>query len=321
MDPDRLELLARIATWYYEEHLDQETIARRIGRSRSMVSRLLQEARERGLVEIRVRYPLKTDAELEQRLREAFDLLQARVLAEPPGDYDTLLRRLGELGARYLQQRLHDGIRIGIGWGTALYHVARAMRSTPLRDAVVVQIIGSVGCGDPMIDGPELARWLAQELNATYRFLHAPLIVEDESVAQALLRERTIAETLVLARQVEVALVGIGSVAPRLSSLQRAGYLSEENLAMLKEAGAVGDVVARQLDADGRPLDNPLNQRVIGIDLESLRSIPTVIGVAGSVLKAPAVLAALRGGYVDVLVTDSATAVQVLTLCGDHDGR
>lgn len=319
MDPNRLEFLAQIALWYYEEDLSQEEIAQRINRSRSMVSRLLQEAHECGLVEIRVHYPLKTDSELEHRLCEAFKLSQAWVLAEPPGDYDTLLRRLGELGARCLQQKLHDGIRIGIGWGTALYEVARALNTSSLHDAVVIQIIGSVGYGDPVVDGPELARWLAQKLNATSRFLHAPLIVDDEGVARALLRERTIAETLALARRVEVALVGIGTIDPRLSSLRRAGYLNEDDLISLEKAGAVGDVVARQLAADGHPLENPLNQRVIGIDLESLRSIPTVIGVSGGVVKAPAILAALRGGYVNTLVTDAATASHVLTLHGSQN--
>lgn len=320
MNPsDRLEFLAQIATWYYEENLSQEEIAQRINRSRSMVSRLLQEARERGLVEIRVHYPLKTDTDLERSLRQAFDLAQAWVLADPPGDYETLLRRLGELGARCLQQQLRDGIHIGIGWGTALYQVVRGIHTSPLRDAVVIQIIGSVGYGDPVVDGPELARWLAQKLGATSRFLHAPLIVENEELAGALLQERTIAETLALAREVEVALVGVGTVESSLSSLRRAGYLTEDELRALKEAGAVGDVVARQLDARGRLLDHSLNRRVIGIDLESLRAIPMVVGVAGGVVKAPAILAALRGGYIDALVTDATTASNVLALHTETD--
>lgn len=317
MASDRLELLAQVATWYYEENLGQGDIAERIGRSRSMVSRLLQEARERGLVEIRVHYPLKTDTVLQQRLCESFDLSEARILAEPPNEYQELLRRLGELGARSLYQRLHDGIRIGIGWGTALHQVVRAMQESPLENAVVVQLIGSLGYGDPLVDGPEQARWLAQKLDATHRILHAPLIVEDEDVARALRQERTIAETLAGARQVEVAMVGIGTVDPRLSSLQRAGYLSKADLISLKQAGVVGDVLARQLDERGRQTDDSLNKHVIGIDLDDLRAIPTVIGVAGGDAKAPAILAALRGGYLDILVSDAPTISQVFSL--DHD--
>src|SRR5512144_1765659 len=166
MDADRLDLLAQVATWYYEDGLDQEAIAQRINRSRSLVSRLLEEARQAGLVEFRVHYPLKTDGERERQLCDAFALRDALVLAQPPADHATLLRRLGELGARYLQGCLHDGILVGLGWGTCVHAVVRAMPTWPVRGAAVVQMIGAVGRGDPLIDGPELARWLAQKLNA-----------------------------------------------------------------------------------------------------------------------------------------------------------
>ncbi len=87
MDDVRMDLLAQVAMWYYEEGLDQAAIAERINKSRSMVSRLLEQAREAGLVEVKVHYPLRTDAELERRLCAEFGLVSAHVLAEPPDDY------------------------------------------------------------------------------------------------------------------------------------------------------------------------------------------------------------------------------------------
>jgi deoxyribonucleoside regulator len=319
MSVNRLDLLAQVATWYHEEGLGQAAIARRIGRSRSLVSRLLLEARQQGLVEIRVHYPLKTDFGLEERLRQTFGLTQCWVLADPPSDYASLLRRLGELGARYLQHELHDGVTVGVTWGTAIYEVVRAMPSLPLRDTMVVQMIGSIGYGDPVVDGPELARWLAQKMNATHRFVPAPLIVENADIAQALLQERTIAETLALAGRADVMLVGVGTVDSEFSSLRRTGYVGETDLADLRQAGAVGDLLARQLDAEGRTLDIPFNRRVIGIqNLESLRSIPTVMAVAGGAVKVPAILAALRGRYFNTLVTDASTASRVLSLQGER---
>lgn len=315
MDNDRLELLGQVAVWYYEDNMDQSEIAERIGRSRSMVSRMLQEARELGLVEIRVTFPLKTDTELETRLCRVFSLAQASVLASTPtDDYETLLRRLGRLGARCLQERLRDGIQIGIGGGTTVHQVVRALPKTPLAQARVVQISGAVGSGDPVFDGPELTRWLAEKLSASYHPLHAPLIVKDENLAESLHQERTIAETLAWASQVDIALVGIGTLDPALSSLQRAGYLYQEDLAALQQVGAVGDISSRHLDINGNPVDLPLNRRVIGQDLETLRSIPIVIAVAGNVRKAPAILAALRGRFINVLVTDGVTAAEVLSL-------
>jgi DNA-binding transcriptional regulator LsrR (DeoR family) len=320
MDTGRLKLLAQTASWYYEEGLDQETIARRIGRSRSMVSRLLKEAREQGLIEIRVRYPLKTDVELGRRLCQTFDLAGASVLADPPADYTLLIRRLGELGARCLQQQLHDDIKIGVSWGTAVHEVISSLPNLPLRDAQVIQILGAIGEGDPLIYGAELARWLAQKLSATYRYVHAPLLIEKDAVAQGLRQDRTIAETLDLAAQVKVTVIGVGIAVPvHLSAFWRSAFLSEAELATLRKSGIVGDLLARPLDANGRIVDNSLNRRVIGLNPKKLRSIPTVIAVAGGAVKAPAILAALRGGYANVLVTDSAAASAVLTL-QEEDG-
>jgi len=316
----RRELLVQVATWYYEENQTQEEIARRIDVSRSAVSRLLQEARDEGLIEIRVKRLFNTDAELEASLVKTFGLSRACVLAESPAEHATLIQRLGELCARFFQQQLHDGIHIGIGWGTAIYETTRCMASLPLRDAKVIQLIGAIGFGGSMVDGPECARQLAQKLGATVRLLHAPALVESEAVAQALIQEPTLTGTLSLIREVEVALTGIGTIDPDLSSLRRAGFLNSADLRELKKAGAVGDILGFQIDAWGHQLDTPLNRRIIAADLETLSQIPVVIGVAGGVAKARAILAALRNKYIKVLITDARTASEVLRL-NNHPAR
>jgi deoxyribonucleoside regulator len=316
MDEDRSDLLAQVAMWYYEEGLDQAEIAARINKSRSMVSRLLDQAREAGVVEVKVHYPLRTNAELGQRLCEEFGLHQAEVLAEPPDDYPLMLKRLGQLGARCLQQTLRPGVVIGISWGTAVHSVVSAVPPQPVSGATVVQLIGAVGYGDPMVDGAELGRWLAQKLTASFRFLSAPMLVEDEALAAALRRERTIEETLALAARADVALIGIGTPQPELSSLLRAGYLSRADMEELISVGVVGDIVAHQFDQYGRWMDIPANRRAISLDADSLRRIPRVIAVSGGVAKARAILAGLRGRYCNCLVTDARAAQAVLELSG-----
>ena len=314
MEDDRVDLLAQVALWYYVDGLDQAAIAERINKSRSMVSRLLDQAREAGLVEVKVHYPLRTDTELERRMCQEFGLAGAHVLAEPPDDYGVLLKRLGELGARCLQQALRPGMIIGVSWGTAVHAVVSAMPATPVPNAMVVQLIGAVGHGDPLVDGAELGRWLAQKLQASFRFLSAPLLVDDEALAAALRRERTIEETLTLAARADVAVIGIGTPQPDLSSLLRAGYLSRAELESLLQNGVVGDVVAHQFDENGQWLDISANRRAISLDAESLRRIPRIIAVSGGVGKARAILAGLRGGYCTCLVTDARTTQLVLEL-------
>jgi len=307
-------LLAEVATLYYYDELTQEEIAQRLGVSRSAVSRMLSEARRRGIVEIHINYPWKTDQTLQSSLTERFGIRVARVLKTETQDYNRILRGLGALAARYLEGILKENSILAIGWGTALHQVVKAFRPMRIPGIQVVQMIGAVGSGDPFIDGPELARVLAQKVGGKWRCLHAPLIVKDEALQKALMAEPRIKETLELAIKADVAIVGIGSVVPSLSSLIRAGYLTLEELAAIRDKGAVGDVCARHFDVHGRILDIDINRRIVGITLDQLRRIRCVIGVAGGKAKAPAILGALRGKFVDVLVTDRETAEEILRL-------
>jgi deoxyribonucleoside regulator len=195
------------------------------------------------------------------------------------------------------------------------------MHTVPLSDATVVQLIGAVGHGDPLVDGAELGRWLAQKLHASFRFLSAPLLVEDERVAQALRRERTIEETLALGAQAEVAIIGIGTPEPDHSSLLRAGYLTRTELQALLDLGVVGDVVAHQYDKDGCLLDISANRRAISLDAESLRRIPRVVAVSGGKAKTTAIHAALLGRFCNCLVTDATAARGVMQMQAERRGR
>ncbi|HEY75110.1 MAG TPA: sugar-binding transcriptional regulator [Thermoflexia bacterium] len=311
---DHEELLAHIASLYYEEDLTQAEIARRIGTSRSTVSRMLREARDAGIVEIIIHHPWRTVPELERELVRRFHLHQARVLQAQGRPYSEVLKGLGVLAARHIDNILADGMTFGISWGTAVFSTVQALRPKRRLSIRVVQMIGAVGTSDPLIDGPDLARLLASVYGGEYRYLHAPLIVESPQVREALLQEPHIRETLDIARKADLALVGIGSPRPEVSSLLRAGYLDREALARLREQGVVGDICARHYDIRGRILDIPLNRRIVGIEPEDIHTIGQVIGVAGGAAKAEAILGALRGGCVDVLITDDTAAERVLAL-------
>jgi DNA-binding transcriptional regulator LsrR (DeoR family) len=176
---ERTELLAQVASLYYESNLTQADISQRMGTSRSTVSRLLQEARETGLVEITIHYPWKRSPEVEQQLLQRFHLREARVLVGQNRLYEEILRGLGELAARYIESVLAEGTILGISWGTAVYSTVQALRPDRGLPITVVQMIGAVGTGNPQIDGPDLARQLANMYGGEHRYLHAPLIVEE----------------------------------------------------------------------------------------------------------------------------------------------
>ncbi len=313
-DPSRLAYLARIASLYYDQGKTQQEIANEVGITRSAISRLLTEAREEGIVEIVVHYPWKTSSSLEEALSRTFSLKAVRVLTSADKTYQEMLQGIGILAAEYLESVLYPEISIGISWGTALYEMIKAMRPSNLPGAEVVQLIGATGAENISTDGPMLAQLLSNRLGCACRYLHSPLIIDSEAGQNILIQDRSIQATLERARNVDIALVGIGTTDPRLYSLLRAGYVTEEKTQTIRAAGAVGDICAHHYDAWGRVLDIDINRRVVGITLDELKAIDTVVGVAGSEKKGETILGALRGGYINVLITDEYAARRVLAL-------
>lgn len=311
---ERRELLAQVASMYYEENVMQSEIAKRLNTSTSTISRLLQEARDAGVVEITIHYPWKSSAELEEQMVNRFDLLHVKVLLGHGRSYTQMLHGLGVLSAQYLESILSEGMTLGISWGTALYHTVKALQPARQFPIMVVQMIGAVGMSNPAIDGPDLARQLANLYEGECQYLYAPLIVADSHAKEVLLQQDQIHKVLEVARKADVALVGIGSPIPKVSSLLRAGYLTRDMLPELQNQGVVGDVCARHYDIHGRILDIELNQRVVGLELEALHQIDQVIGVAGGATKAKAILGALKGHHVNVLITDDTAAKKILAL-------
>jgi DNA-binding transcriptional regulator LsrR (DeoR family) len=314
MSEEKLALLAKVANLYYEKELTQAEIAERLNISRPQVSRLLAEGRQAGVVEIIIHYPSTKSTSLEQELLDHFPLKEVKLLPSGNLGYAQLVERLGMLAARHIEESLQDGMIIGISWNSGVYQVVNALRAARQKKVTVVQLTGTVGSISPMIDGPDLTRWLAQTLGGNYKYLPAPLLVESPATRQALLQDRAIKETMTLLERMNMALVGIGSLSPALSSLLLAGYISEAELREIIRQGGVGDICSHHYDLRGHILPLELHNRLIGVSIETLRKTPYVIGVGGSIDKAAAVLGALRLGVIDCLITDEMAARAVLKM-------
>ena len=309
---ERLERLTEIASLYYEENLPQNEIAARTGYSRSMVSRMLTEARQQGLVEIRVRHQVGRRFDLESELKDLLGLKIVRVAMRGASDHPEMLRRLGTVAARLVEELVCDNMNIGVSWGTAVYETVTALRSGTRSGVHVVQMIGSLGTPDPQIDGPELARRMARTLVGNYAILPVPLFVDSEVTRQSLMNEKQIQRVTEQFRNIELALVGVGTIDPRQASLLRAGYLNVSQLEELHQTGTVGDVCAIHFDISGKLIDVPLTRRIVGIDAAMLASVPLKIGVAGGQSKIRPIIGASRAKLINVLVTDELAASGIL---------
>jgi DNA-binding transcriptional regulator LsrR (DeoR family) len=305
------EHLADVAEMYFVGGLDQFAISKRIGVSRSSVSRLLTRAIDTGAVEFRINRPLPRHAALQEHLRRAFPRVESIILdASGIGPVD-VPGRVGLLAAERLMEWTSSAHVLGISWGSALRCVADAISPVPRPTLQVVQLIGGVGSLHPEIDGEEVGRTVAQKYGARYRYLNAPLLVGSEEAAASLRADPSIGSVLELGARSDLALVGLGVLHPEDSSLLRAGYQSAADLRASREVGAVGDICGHHLDASGSTVDLPLHRRLVSISTADLGRIPVVVAVATGERKAAIMLAALRSGLVDILVTDSVGAAAV----------
>ena len=311
---EREELLATVASLYYKLDQSQGQIANRLGISSSTVSRLLKEAKERGIVEIQIRTAIPRDFALEQALIQQFGLKDAYVLQTSTDmEAASLLAAVGRLAASYLARIIATfppGSSIGVAWGTGVHAAVKALPDNFGHHIDVVQLMGGVGA--LMVDGPDLARIVATKLGGRHHDLHAPVLVEQANVRELFLAEPVVREGILRAKAVNLAITGIGSVQDQASSFLRAGLLSRADLAYLRQQGAVGEMCGSFFQSDGSCAGIELNQRIIAISLDDLRQIPQVLAVACGLAKVSSILGALQGRYFTVLATDDLTARAVL---------
>ncbi len=301
-------LTAKVADLYYMRDMTQQEIAERLGISRPTVCRLLQRSRAEGIVRIDVIPPDGAHHQIERELEERFSLREAIVVT---GQHEAATQRaLGRAAAEYLDRILKGGEKIGVSWGTTLRAVVDNLHPRPL-GPTVVPLVGGVGQITPGIHANDLAHGIAEAFGGEVHLLHAPAVVASARVRRAMLSDGGIARSLAMARQVDVALVGIGALVPS-STLVHSGYFSADQLAALRRRGGVGDICTRVFTREGAPVDDTLERRILAVELSDLRRISQVVGVAGGPAKADAIHGALSGRLVDVLVTDHQAARAVL---------
>ena len=308
-----VRLLTKVSKLYYEEGLLQDEIVARLNLSRSKVSRLLQQARDEGIVRITVLEPAGVYADLENSLENRYRLQEAIVVeAHQPDSQDVVSREIGIAAARFLARNIQPNDTVGISWGSTLNEMVEHLEPMSLPNVQVVQIIGGLGRPESEIHATDLCRRMAHRLGCMMTLLPAPGIVDDQITRKVYLSDSHVQRAINQFPAIREAYVGIGSPDPD-SVVMRDGYiLSQDEMEQLLSKGAVGDIALRYFDAYGLPVRSEIDQRVIGMDLEELSRVERVIGVTGGPQKTAAILGALRGRLIDVLITDHVTALRLL---------
>ncbi len=299
---------------YYEQDMTQTAIAEALGLSRVKVYRLLKEAKESRVVQILIDWPIQRDKPLEEALRQAFGLKDALVVIAAVHNHFLALQRLAKSAAYYLEQILEDSPTMAICLGSTTFEVINAIRPDLQANVQVAQAVGSAPYTFHEHDGSTLARQLALKLGGEAFYLSSPAMVDSVEAAAVIRTQSQIQRTLMVAREADVALVGIGNLDPHTSGFVRAGFISRNMLEQLIADGAVGDIAWQIFTEDGQLYPCEFNERVIGLTLDELRQIPITVGVALGLEKARAIVGGLRTGVINVLCTDDQTASKVLEL-------
>jgi DNA-binding transcriptional regulator LsrR (DeoR family) len=298
---------------YYVDERSQDEVAAALGTTASNVSRMLKQARQLGIVRIRVEHPTSRHEGLEQELRARFGLVDARVVRG--GSTESALSGLGQVSARWLTDTLRDGQTLGLGWGTTLQAVAQGLQGAPTRDVEVVQLMGGLSAIAQASTGQELARVFAEHLGARQRYLPAPALFASAERQRLMMAEPAISSALHAAKAADLAFIGIGTARyGSFIALVQHVELSLSERRQFERSGAVGDVCGHFYDLSGVEVSTPVSDRVLAISLADLRRIPTVAAVAAGRGKAAGILGALNGRLVDVLLCDEHAAQAVLDL-------
>lgn len=302
-------LLVKIAHMYYEEGATQSEIANAIGVSRSLISKYLTKAREAGVVEIIIHeqddHPFTG---LESKVEKRYGLRE--VICVEANESDDSKARLGAAASNYLLRMIRNGQTIGISSGTTLYEVATAMTSSQyFPELQFIPLVG--GMGDERVDihANQIVAKLAEVLKAKCKLLHAPVLVDSKEAKEIIVNQSSIKSIFEAGAKSDIAMVGIGGT-PAHSTMVKS-YLQQTN-DVIEYENVAGDICYNFINEDGRAADNDWNDRVISMDLEHVKQIPLVIGVASGQEKIKAIQAALAADLVHVLITDDVTARMLL---------
>lgn len=302
MDEQTYALATKAAWYYYMEDNTQAQIAEVMGVSRAKVIRLLEEARAQGIVQFSFRKNDSQRVSAEQLLIDRFGLKDAFVIPTPL-DSSAINQSIAQGAAHYVSDHLREDGYLNIGYGDTVSRMLGFLAKNREESLNVVSLTGGVSYYLPSVGTTAYSMHL---------FLTpSPLVVSSRQVRDALLDEKSLQDVSTMTEYADMSVVGIGAAVEGATVL-RNGILNEGELAVLKMQGAVGDVLNHFMDKDGTLIKTEIEDRVISTDLDKLRQLKNVVGVAGGKDKVTAIKAVLNGGYLNVLITDSDTAAELL---------
>lgn len=295
----------RAAWLYYNQGLTQKEVADKLGVSRTTVIRILDEAVKRGEVQLWINEGIGDCVELALKLEKAFGLDEAIVVPSAEGPEATA-KAVGLALGQFLSDAITDHCTIGVGWGRTLTASLASFRPSRKEGVRIVSLLG--GVLEAHQTNPIEYSWrLASQLGAECYLFLAPLLVDSVETKRHLIDRCGLDRLYRLAEDLDIAVISAGDIAASATSLSRA-LISSEELNELVAAGCVCDTMCNFLDAEGRTVAHPLNDRVMSIDLESVSKARHIVLASGGAHRAVPIRATIKRVGCNTLITDEAAA-------------
>ncbi|MBU3172475.1 sugar-binding transcriptional regulator [Clostridium estertheticum] len=301
MDYEEL-LMIKITWYYYFDNMTQQRISELVGISRMRVVKLLDKARKTGIIQFKIRDGSVNPMRLEKRLADIYGLKDTFIVPSPPNKNETN-ENIARAAATYISNRLDNSAYINMGYGDTQSRILNNLATITEQPLSVVSMTGGVSFYFP--------NNMSTIFNAKLYLIPSPLLVSSKEVVDAILNETSVNEILRMVQLSSLSVIGIGSMGENATIL-KSGILNKNDFVYLKMKGAVGDILCHFIDKNGKLIDSNIEHRLIATPLPTISSLNNVIGVAAGDDKVDAIKAVLKGGYIDILITDESTAINLL---------
>ncbi|MBP2058200.1 DNA-binding transcriptional regulator LsrR (DeoR family) [Lactobacillus colini] len=310
MDNNRITLLTKIAELYYMQGLTQSQISAKIHIHRTEISKLLKEARKLGIVQITINPNIKNSSNLQKFFIKNFNLKNMIIVPDTTESID--LKALGEFAGPYISNIITSNSTIGISWGRTLAHaISNFTKNNKKHNITVVPLIGGpTGRLKNDYQSNRLVYLLSEKLNANSETLNTPAIVSSNTLKEELLSNPNNQIVFNYWDKLDYAIVGIGSNLITELEQWKEFYKNSNFSDIFKNTAVVGDLLSHPFTQNGDFIDiSKLN--IISIDMQKLKEVPNVIGLACGKNKVNAILGALNTGILDILITTDTTALAI----------
>lgn len=315
---DTRETLANIATLYYLADMSQDEIAEMYEISRYKVSRALKKCKAMKIVEFHINNQPSHYKKLEKQIEELFGLKQV-ILTLPGATVEESKINVGKAAARYLMDNLKNDMVIGLSWGTTIQKMVQHFAPQKKMDnGIFLQLSGNIcsssAKNQSYMDGREIVQVMAQKAGMDWSVYQVPYIVKNRELKALLFNETEIAGHVKKFDRISLAFIGLGSSLPEKSVSYTSGYITLEESQKLVEEGMGADICGTRVNINGEVCPTILTDRVLTIDLDTLKKVPTVVAMAAGADKALSLVAGARGGYFNCAIIDEIAAFSMINL-------